>query len=850
VAGTALTPNDDDQSRDGRGKKIKPEISLDEYRHSTPSDRIIGVNVEDEMRRSYLDYAMSVIVARALPDVRDGLKPVHRRILFAMSQLGLNPDKPHRKCAGTVGEVLKNYHPHGDVSVYDALVRMAQNFSLRYPLIDGHGNFGSVDGDPPAAMRYTEARITPFALEMLADIDKETVDFVPNYDASTREPSLLPGRAPNLLVNGSSGIAVGMATNIPPHNLTEIADALVAIIDDREIADEAILKIVTGPDFPTAGLILGREGIRQSYLTGRGSIIMRGKHEFEEMRGGRQAIVITEIPFQVNKARLIETMAQLVTDKKVAGISDLRDESDRKGMRIVIELKREAQAQLLLNQLYKHTPLQTSFGVNCVALVDGAPRTLSLRQMLDAFIAHRKVVITRRSQYELRKAKERAHILEGYRIALDHIDAIIKLIRASQTTDDARSGLMMKFELSEIQANAILDLRLQRLVALERQKIEDEYLQLLKTIANLEEILRSERRVYAIVKDEVVALKKKYGDKRRTLIVEAEGEFEIEDLIPDTDVVITVTDVGYVKRQNVDTFRAQNRGGKGITGVNLKKEDVPRHLFAATTHQQIMFFTNRGRVYRLPAYQIPDASRQARGTALINLLTLPPGESVTAVLPVKRNDADGYLVMATKKGYIKKTKLGDFQNVRRNGLIAINLMDGDELLHVVQTDGKAELILATTGGYAIRFEEKTVRPMGRAVRGVRAVRLGVKDRVQALDVVTAERREVLVLTSKGYGKRTDIDLYRKTNRGGKGIKTFNKTDKNGEIIEQMLVKPDDEIMCVDSSGVVIRVRVFEIRETGRSAQGVRVKKVDEGIELIAATNIGKHEESAEKIAST
>jgi DNA gyrase subunit A len=849
VAGTALTPKDDDQSREDRGKKKKPEISFDEYRHSTPSDRIIGVNVEDEMRRSYLDYAMSVIVARALPDVRDGLKPVHRRILFAMSQLGLNPDKPHRKCAGTVGEVLKNYHPHGDVSVYDALVRMAQNFSLRYPLIDGHGNFGSVDGDPPAAMRYTEARITPFALEMLADIDKETVDFVPNYDASTREPSLLPGRVPNLLVNGSSGIAVGMATNIPPHNLTEIADALVAIIDDREIGDEAILKIVTGPDFPTAGLILGREGIRQSYLTGRGSIIMRGKHEFEELRGGKQAIVITEIPFQVNKARLIENLAQLVTDKKVAGISDLRDESDRKGMRIVIELKRDAQPQLLLNQLYKHTPLQSSFGVNNVALVDGAPRTLTLRQMLDAFIAHRKVVITRRSQYELRKAKERAHILEGYRIALDHIDAIIKLIRASQTTEDARSGLMKKFELSEIQANAILDLRLQRLVALERQKIEEEYLQLLKTIANLEEILRSERRVYAIVKDEIIALKKKYGDKRRTQIVEAEGEFEIEDLIPDTDVVITVTDVGYVKRQNVDTFRAQNRGGRGITGVNLKKEDVPRHLFAATTHQQILFFTNRGRVYRLPAYQIPDASRQARGTALINLLTLPPGELVTAVLPVKRNDAEGYLVMATKRGYIKKTKLGEFQNVRRNGLIAINLMDGDELLHVVQTDGKAELVLATTGGYAIRFEEKTVRPMGRAVRGVRAVRLGTKDRVQALDVVTAERREVLVLTSKGYGKRTDIDLYRKTNRGGKGIKTFNKTEKNGEIIEQMLVKPDDEIMCVDSSGVVIRVRVFEIRETGRSAQGVRVKKVDEGIELIAATNIGKHEESAEKIAS-
>ncbi len=844
-----MTPKDDDRPRDGRDsdKKKKPEISFEEYRHTSPSDRVIGVNVEDEMRRSYLDYAMSVIVARALPDVRDGLKPVHRRILFAMSQLGLNPDKAHRKCAGTVGEVLKNYHPHGDVSVYDALVRMAQNFSLRYPLIDGHGNFGSVDGDPPAAMRYTESRLASISLEMLADIDKETVDFVPNYDSSTREPSLLPARVPNLLVNGSSGIAVGMATNIPPHNMTEISDALVALIDDRDLSDDALLKIVTGPDFPTAGLILGREGIRQSYLTGRGSIIMRGKHEFEELRGGKQAIVITEIPFQVNKARLIETMAQLVTDKKVAGVSDLRDESDRKGMRIVIELKRDAQPQLLLNQLYKHTPLQTSFGVNNVALVNGAPRTLTLRQMLDEYIEHRKVVVTRRSQYELRKAKERAHILEGYRIALDHIDAIIKLIRASQTTDEARAGLMKKFKLSEIQANAILDLRLQRLVALERQKIEDEYVELLKTIANLEDILRSERRVYAIVKEETLAAKKKYGDKRRTQIMEAEGEFEIEDLIPDTEVVITVTDVGYIKRQPVDAFRAQNRGGRGITGVNLKKEDVPRYLFAATTHQHIMFFTNRGRVYQMPAHHVPDASRQARGTALINLLTLPPGEIVTAVLPVKRGDMAGYLVMATKKGYIKKSLRSDFQNVRRNGLIAINLMEGDELLHVVQTDGKAELILATTGGYAVRFDEKRVRSMGRASRGVRAVRLGTRDRVQALDVVTKDRREVLVLTSKGYGKRTDIDMYRKTNRGGKGIKTFNKTEKNGEIVEQMLVKPDDDIMCVDSSGVVIRVRAFEIRETGRSAQGVRVKRLDEGVELIAATNIGKHEESAEKL---
>ncbi|MDQ2817877.1 MAG: DNA gyrase subunit A [Candidatus Eremiobacteraeota bacterium] len=811
------------------------------------SDRLIMVNIEDEMRRSYLDYAMSVIVARALPDIRDGLKPVHRRILYAMAQLGLTPDKPHRKCAGTVGEVLKNYHPHGDVSVYDALVRMAQDFSLRYPLVDGHGNFGSVDGDPPAAMRYTEARLAAAALEMLADIDKETVDFVPNYDSSGREPTLLPGRLPNLLVNGSSGIAVGMATNIPPHNLNEVCDALTALIDDREIADEELFKLVPGPDFPTGALILGREGIRQSYASGRGSIVMRCKHQFEEMRGGRQAIIITEIPFQVNKSRLIEHIAQIVTERKTTGIADLRDESDRKGMRIVIELKRDAQAQLVLNVLYKHTSLQTSFGVNNVALVDGQPRTLTLREMLVLYIDHRKIVITRRSQFELRRARERAHVLEGYRIALDHIDAIIRLIRASQTTDEARFGLMKKYSLSEIQANAILDLRLQRLVALERKKIEDEYVALLKTIANLEDLLRSERRIYGVVKDEIAALKKKFGDKRRTQIVEAEGEFAIEDLIADTEVVIIATAGGYIKRQNVDTFRAQNRGGRGIVGLALKKEDVVRHWFSATAHQHVLFFTNRGRVYRLRAHEIPDASRQARGTALVNLLTLPPGEIVTAVLPVRKLGDEGYLVMVTKRGFIKKTALSEFGNVRRSGLIAINLMDVDELLGVALTDGKAELVLATTAGFAIRFDEKTVRPMGRASRGVRAVRLAPKDFVQAMDVVGSERREVLVITSKGYGKRTPLDRYRKTNRGGKGIKAFAQSAKNGHIIEQLLVKADDEIMIISSQGIVIRTKVFQIRETGRSAQGVRVMKLDEGDVVTAAANIGQRVEEAEKL---
>ncbi len=683
---------------------------------------------------------------------------------------------------------------------------------------------------------------------MLADIDKETVDFVPNYDASTREPALLPARLPNLLINGSSGIAVGMATNIPPHNLTEICDAITALIEDRSIKDKELLKIVTGPDFPTGALILGREGIRQSYLTGRGSIMMRAKHEFEELRGGRQAIIVTEIPFQLNKTKLIEAIAELhheqegqrrrATCATRAIARACAWSSNSSARRSRSSSSTSSTSTRRCNRPSASTTWRSS---------RGSRATLTLRQMLEAYIEHRKVVVTRRAQYELRKAKERAHILEGYRIALDHIDAIIKLIRGSQTTEEARDGLMKKFKLSEIQANAILDLRLQRLVALERQKIEDEYVALLKTIAGLEELLRSERRIYAVVKDEVGALKKKFGDKRRTQIVEAEGEFEIEDLIADTEVVVTVTSGGYIKRVNVDTFRSQNRGGRGVMGLALKKEDVVRHIFSASTHQHVLFFTNRGRVLRLRAHEIPDASRQARGTALVNLLTLPPGETVTTVLPIRKLGTTDFLVMVTKRGFIKKTALTEFGNVRRSGLIAISLMPNDELLSTVLTDGKAELLLATSAGFAIRFDESTVRPMGRASRGVRAVRLGTKDFVQALDIVGKDRREVLVITSRGYGKRTPIELYRKTNRGGKGIKAFNRTAKNGEIVDQFLVKPDDEIMLISSHGIVIRIKVFQIRETGRSAQGVRVMKLDEGDTVIAAANVGQRTEEAERL---
>ncbi len=804
------------------------------------------------MRESYLSYAMSVIVSRALPDVRDGLKPVQRRILFAMREMGMDPTKQHRKCAGIIGEVLKSYHPHGDSSVYDALVRMAQDFTLRYPLVDGHGNFGSIDPDPPAAYRYTEGRLARVALEVLGDIDKETVGFVPNFDNQGTEPSVLPGRLPQLLLNGSSGIAVGMATNIPPHNLNEIADGIAAIIDDPEIADEELSSIVTGPDFPTGGTIMGQETIKEAYRTGRGSIMIRGKAEIVEDDRGRNRIVITEIPYQVYKSRIVEAIAEAHSEKRIQGISALHDESNRKGMRVVVELQKSATPKVVLNQLYKHTPLQSSFGFNMLALVpvgppraDGSvalePQVLSLKQLLEHHIAHRKDVITKRTQYELRKAEERAHLLEGYRIALDNIDEVIEIIRGSQTTDEARQKLTARFELSDVQANAIVDMRLRTLVGLERQKIEDEYAALIKTIAELQDILKSPRRIAGIVKSEILEVKKKFGDDRRTLIVPAEDEFSVEALIPNVDVVVTYTVGGYIKRVTVDTFKTQNRGGRGVIGIsNLKREDVVTNFFITKTHDHVLFFTNKGRAYRLRGFEIPDTTRQARGTALVNLLTLPPGEYVTAVFPVHHFGGDRYMVMVTKSGVIKKTKLEEFSNVRRNGLNAINLDEGDELLAVDLSDGTRDIILGTVQGMAVHFNEKDVRPMGRNARGVKGMTLEKGDAIVAMDVLEDERREVLLVTTRAFGKRTPIDDYRHTSRGGKGVKAFAKEREDiGKVVDQILVAPEDELLMMTSSNQVIRIRVSEIRKAGRSTKGVRLQRLGEGDEVIAITNLGK-----------
>ncbi|MGH7707895.1 MAG: DNA gyrase subunit A [Vulcanimicrobiaceae bacterium] len=809
------------------------------------------------MRESYLSYAMSVIASRALPDVRDGLKPVQRRILYAMREMSMTPDKQHRKCAGVIGEVLKSYHPHGDTSVYDALVRMAQDFTLRYPLVDGHGNFGSIDGDRPAAYRYTEARLARIALEMLADIEKETVNFVPNFDNQGTEPVVLPARLPQLLVNGSSGIAVGMATNIPPHNVGEICDAVIYIVDrqqaDEAIDEDAICDLVHGPDFPTAGIMLGKEAIRQAYKTGRGSIPVRGRAEIVEERG-KFKIIITEIPFQVNKSRIVEAIAEAHSEKRIAGISRLDDESDRKGMRVVIELARGATPNVVLNQLYKHTPLQTTFGFNMLALVPVVgmaerppgtmtplePQVLSLRQMLEHYIAHRQTIIRRRTQYDLDKAKARAHILEGFRIALDHIDEVIAIIRGSDTTELARTRLIERFSLSELQANAILDMRLRTLTGLESKKIDDEFAQLIKLIAELEDILASERRIAGIIRTEAEDIKKRFGDPRRTEIAMAEGELDIEDMIPDTDVVVTSTVGGYIKRVSVDTFKAQNRGGRGVIGIaNLKREDVVRNFFMASTHQHVLFFTNKGRAYRLRAYEIPDSTRQARGTALVNLLTLPPGETVTAVFPISSFDGDRNLVMVTRRGVIKKTRLGEFANVRRNGLNAIDLDDSDELLAVDLSDGSRDIILGTYDGMAVHFNEKDVRPMGRNARGVRAITLAEGDSVVAMDVEEDDRREVLVVTSQAFGKRTSLDAYRHTSRGGKGVKAFAKEKDIGQVVDQILVRPDDEILLMTSANQVIRIRASEIRKAGRSTKGVRLQRLDENDEVIAITNLGQ-----------
>jgi len=822
--------------------------------------RMSAIAVEDEMRESYLSYAMSVIASRALPDVRDGLKPVQRRILYAMREMGLDPSKQHRKCAGVIGEVLKSFHPHGDQSVYDALVRMAQDFTLRYPLVDGHGNFGSPAPDPPAAYRYTEARLARPALDMLADIDKETVDFVPNFDNQTEEPVVLPARLPQLLVNGSSGIAVGMATNIPPHNVGEICDAIEFLINDAEgltddETDNRLADIVQGPDFPSGGILLGREAIRQAYKTGRGSVTLRGKAEIVEEKG-RYKIVISEIPYQISTTRVVEAIVEAYQEKRIVGIVRLDDESNRKGMRIVVELARNATPQVVLNQLYKQTPLQSSFAFNMLALVPvrrgdkmehttGAtsplePQVLSLRNILTHFIDHRKEVVRRRAVYELRKAEERAHLLEGFRIALDNIDRVIAIVRGSQTVDDARANLRAEFGLSDVQAAAIVDMRLRTLVGLERQKIEEEYKQLLATIADLQDLLASVRRMLRVVRDETLDLKKRIGDKRRTPVEHLEGELSIEDIIADTDVVVTATVGGYIKRVSVDTFRAQNRGGRGVIGIsNLKKEDVVRNFFVATTHQYVLFFTNKGRAFRLRAYEIPDSTRQARGTALVNLLTLPPGEVVTALFPVRAFDTEEYLVMVTRRGIIKKTKLGDFENVRRNGLIAIGLDDGDELLAVDLSSGDRDIILATHDGMAIHFNEKDVRPMGRPARGVKAMTVAKGDEVVAMDVVEDDRSEVLIVTSKAYGKRTPIDQYRHISRGGKGVKAFAKEKEIGYVVDQILVSPEDELLMITSGNQVIRIPVSQIRRTGRSTKGVRLQRLAEGDEVIAIANLGQ-----------
>jgi DNA gyrase subunit A len=809
---------------------------------------------------------MSVIASRALPDVRDGFKPVQRRILYAMREMNMTPDKQHRKCAGVIGEVLKSYHPHGDSSVYDALVRMAQDFTLRYPLVDGHGNFGSIDGDPPAAYRYTEARLARIALEMLADIDKDTVDFVPNFDNQGTEPVVLPARLPQLLVNGSSGIAVGMATNIPPHNVGEICDAIAYLLEnDSETADpiaidDALADIVQGPDFPTGGTLMGKDVIRNAYRTGRGSVMMRGKAEIVEDDKGRFRIVITEVPFQVTTARIVEAIAEAHAEKSIAGISDLKNESDRKGIRIIVELQRGATPNVVLNQLYKHTPLQTSFGFNMLALVPAPsaipgvaqtlePQVLSLRQILQHFISHRVVVIRRRTEYELRKAEERAHILEGFRIALDAIDEVIRIIRESDSTDTAREALVDRFKLSVIQANAILDMRLRTLTSLERQKIEDEYNALLATIRDLNDILApGSTRIAGIIKTDCEDIKKRFGDERRTEIVPLEDELNMLDVIPDTPVVVTSTVGGYIKRVSVDTFRAQNRGGRGVIGIaNLKREDVVQNFFMASTHEFVLFFTNKGRAYRLRAYEIPDSTRQARGTALVNLLTLPPGETVSAVFPVRSFDEDRYLVMITRRGVIKKTSLREFANIRRSGLNAVGLDENDELLTVDLSDGSDNIILGTKDGMAVHFSEKDVRPMGRNARGVRAITLAPGDSVVAMDVEEAERREVLIVTSQAFGKRTPIDDYRHTSRGGKGVKAFAKEKDIGSVVDQILVNPEDEILLITSGNQVIRIRVAEIRKAGRSTKGVRLQRLEPGDEVIAITNLGAQTKAIEDI---
>ncbi len=804
-----------------------------EERQERRDGKIIEKDIEKEMREAYIDYAMSVIVSRALPDVRDGLKPVHRRILYSMHEDGITSDKPYRKCANTVGSVLGRYHPHGDSSVYDAMVRLAQDFSMRYQLIDGHGNFGSVDGDGAAAMRYTEARMSKIAEYMLTDIEKNTVDFMPNYDDRLQEPTVLPARIPALLANGSSGIAVGMATNIPPHNLTELIDGIIKIIDEDNVTDEELMSVIKGPDFPTEGIILGLEGIKQAYTTGKGKITLRAETEIEEMSGNRQRIIVSSLPYQVNKANLIKTISDLSKERKIEGISECRDESDRKDkVRVVIELKRDANPQVVLNQLFKHTQMQTTFGIIMLALVNGVPKILTLRQCLDCYIDHRKDVILRRTQFELDKALARAHILEGLKIALDNIDEVINIIRNSY--DDAKERLMERFGLTDIQAQAILDMRLRTLSGLQREKIEEEYNQLMELIAHLRDILNSEKLVFDIIKEELLEIKDKFGDERKTKIVAAEGEIDVEDLIKEEQTVVALTHFGYIKRMPIDTYKSQKRGGKGITGIATREEDFVKQIFTASTHDTILFFTNKGKLYHLRGYEIPEAGRTAKGTAIVNLLSLDAGEKVSAVIPIQ-NFAEGkYLLMATKNGLIKKTALKEYDSSRKTGLQGITLKEDDELISVRLTDGQDNVVLVTRNGMCITFDEKDVRPIGRVSQGVIGIRLDEDDEVIGMEsVIAGGKATLLAITENGFGKRTELDEYRVQNRGGKGVVTYKITPKTGKLVGVRIATEEDDVMLITDTGTIIRINVKDISVLGRSTQGVTLMRTSDGGKVVS-----------------
>ena len=819
-------------------KKQEPEFA---------EGKIVERDVEAEMKTAYIDYAMSVIVQRALPDVRDGLKPVHRRILYTMYEDGLTSEKPFRKSATTVGDVLGRYHPHGDSSVYDAMVRMAQDFSLRYPLIDGHGNFGSIDGDGAAAYRYTEARMSKISETMLTDIEKDTVDFMPNFDGIRQEPTVLPAKLPALLVNGSSGIAVGMATNIPPHNLTEILNAIIKIIEsDEDLSDEDLFKIVKGPDFPTGGLILGREGIKEAYATGRGKILLRAEAEIEEMSGNKQRIIVSSLPYQVNKAKLIVDISQLVRDKKIEGISEVRDESDREEkVRVVIELKRDVNAKLILNQLYKYTQMQSSFGVIMLALVNNEPRILTLRQCLDYYIEHRKTVVLRRTKFDLDKALARAHILEGLRIAIDNIDEVIKIIRESY--DDAKERLMERFGLDDIQAQAILDMRLRTLQGLQREKIEEEYEALMKLIAHLREILASEKLVFDIIKEECLEMKEKYGDERLTKIVAAPGEFNDEDLIKEEDSIIALTRFGYIKRMPQDTYKSQRRGGKGITGMTTREDDFVKQIFSASTHDIILFFSNKGKLYRLRGFEIPEAGRTAKGTAIVNLLSLDAGEKITAVIPIKNFEDGKFLLMATKTGLVKKTALVEYDSARKTGLQAINLKEDDELIDVRLSDGDNNIVLVTKKGMCITFSEKDTRPVGRTAQGVIGIKLDKEDIVIGMETITEGKSgTLLAITENGFGKRTELEEYRVQTRAGKGVITYKVTSKTGDIIGIRITNEEEDVMMITDTGTVIRIKAKEISVLGRNTQGVTLMRTNDGGEVVSIETINEEDTDIEE----